>query len=52
MKKSHVSVIKKEVAWKDYMAKIMNGKNYLDHDVGDAEESQADCVSREEVVQE
>ena len=39
--------------WKDYMERIMNEENDLDHNVeGDAVEGPVVCVSREEVLQE
>ena len=38
--------------WKDYMERIMNEENDLDHNVeGDAIEGPAVCVSREGVLQ-
>ena len=38
--------------WKDYMERIMNEENFLDHNVErDAVESPVVCVSRENVLQ-
>ena len=40
---SCVSVRRKEEVWKDYIERIMNEENYLDHDVeGNAVENQVD----------
>ena len=47
MIESCVSVRRKAEVWKDYMERIMNDKNDLDHVEGDAEEGPIVCVSRE-----